>query len=673
MRKFYTFYWTLLLLCSILSCQKNQQTLSEEEKTEKLKIENNKYNHLPDYEWLSNLENFSDKKYQEIFSKNYNLSLKEKKYENAAAYLKAYGDASKRNSSYDSAYVVTLLKFYEDNESKISAEAKTNLCHYIGSQYSDAGNLEKSFYWLEKGISFEPESIVHKQKQGFSHFAIAQNYLRQRNLDKTEKHLVEALKIFEEVGDNKNKGTVYLLMHNLYVQNRAYDKAEKILQKAVDIFKKNKDEFLTFSAIGMSAHFHIEQGDTLKTIKQIDELAKFSKTYKTIPEYHKGILNQFLAFKFIAQKKQDSAAHYLHLAEEISNQTAIPDLEMRTFFQEILFSNAFKTPLKDPEKVERFYKQMAQSEEPNTQYMFQLASALYDYYQKKGDYKKANEYSMFLVEDTNKQSKDRLKNQLFELETKFETEKKEHKILLQEKKISEKNTLIWLLIACMTFLVLAAVIILFWIKNKSILKEKKLTENFTSQLLQKTENERKRIASDLHDSVSNELVNLRHNIEENNTKLKTKIDNILEEVRNISRNISPILFDKIGLKLSVENMVERIQNQHQFFVSSEIDYKGGLDHDKELQVYRIIQEAITNILKHADAAAGKITVTEDSNAVKVNIKDNGKGFDVAKMFEKGNCFGLLNITERVKYLKGKVNFQSDQSGTIINIIIPKQK
>lgn len=167
------------------------------------------------------------------------------------------------------------------------------------------------------------------------------------------------------------------------------------------------------------------------------------------------------------------------------------------------------------------------------------------------------------------------------------------------------------------------------------------------------------------------MVNLRHAIENSNVHLKNKIDIILEEVRNVSRNISPILFDEIGLKSSVEQLTERIQNQHHFFINSEIEYSGGLENNKELQLYRIIQEAITNILKHANAVAGKVTITEDAKNVYVEIKDNGKGFYVDKMLEKGNCFGLLNITERTKYLNGTVNFHSDANGTIIKITIPK--
>nr|WP_159447488.1 sensor histidine kinase [Moheibacter sediminis] len=490
-------------------------------------------------------------------------------------------------------------------------------------------------------------------------------------LELAEKHLVNALNIFEEVQDLTNQGTVYLLMHSLYTQNNAYNEAEKFLKKAISIFEKDKNDFLAFAAHVSYVHFYIEQGDTLTTIKQIDKLSEFAKTYKDITDYDKGLLNQFNAFKFIAKKDEDSASYYLQVAREIAERNVDPDLDMRNFFQEILFSKAFDKPLEDVEQAEAFYKELAKDKEHNRQFMEQIADVLFKFYQQKGEHYKANQYAIFLIEDANKQTEERAKGYLFELERKFETEQKEKTILLQEKKLTDKNKIILSMVIITIFIVLISILAFVWSKNKSIIKEKKITENYASQLLQKTEDERKRIASDLHDSVSNELVNLRHAIDNNNIQLKDKIDFILEEVRNVSRNISPILFDKIGLKSSVEQLTERIQNQHYFFISSEIDYKGELGNDKELQLYRIIQEAITNILKHADAIAGKVTVTEDSNFVNVEIKDNGKGFNVDKMIEKGNCFGLLNITERTKFLNGTVNFHSDNKGTIIKISIPK--
>lgn len=660
----------LISLLLFVSCQEKSKEDNLVQTNKEISLES-KYRNLPEFQWLYDFNNFADENYQKKFKQHFEQNIKEKKWENAAAYLIAYGNGSKIDQIYDSAYVDTILDFYQKNEDKISGEAKTNLCYYLGVQFHSSGKLDKSFYWLKKSLEFQPENNVHKQKHGFANFAIAQNYLRQRDLDNTEKYLVNALQIFEEVGDLKNQGTAYLLMSNLYVQNRAYDKAEKVLKKSIEISKKEKNDYLIFTGQISYIHFFIEQGDTLKTIEQIDTLSKYGKIYPNMSIYHKAMLNQFLAFKFIAQKKEDSANYYLNIAKEISNKSGVTDLKVRTFFQNILYSNQFKKPLENPEEVENFYNELAQGEEPNVQYMYQMASALYNYYQNKGDYKKANEYSELLIEDARRQSADRVKNQLFELETKYETERKENTILLQNKKLAEKNKIIFSLIGISVFIVLIFIIAIIWTKNKNIIKEKKLTENYAAQLLQKTENERKRIASDLHDSVSNELVNLRHTIENMDNGLKSKIDSILEEVRNISRNISPTLFDKIGLNLSIEQLIERIQTQHNFFISADINYQKSLGHDKELQLYRIIQEAITNILKHANAVAGKITIVETDKSVNLEIRDNGKGFDVSKMLEKGNCFGLLNITERAKYMDGTVNFKSGNSGTVIKIIIPK--
>ncbi len=659
------------IILSLFLCFSCQEKSSNKEFPEKSTSLESRYKNLEDFEWLSDVKNFSEESYQERFKKHYNQSLENDSLENAAAYLIAYGASSKPTQLYDSLYLNKALKFYEKNKDLISGEAKSHLCYYVGVQFFNSVQFDQSSKWYKKSIEFETESSTHHQIKGLSHLLLAQNYLEQRKLHETEEHLINALKIFEKIGDKENQGKVYLLMHTLYLRNLAFDKAEDILKKSIDIFEQVKSNYFAFNAHITYVHFHIEQGDTLNGIHQVDKMVDFAKNYEDITEYHKGFVNQFLAFKFIAQKNEDSARYYLDNAKEIAEKTGITDLKMRNFYWEISFTNQFNKLLENPEEAEWFFQELGKAENPNVQYMLQLAGPLYYFYKQKGDYKKANEYCEFLVRDSYKQSGDRLKKQLFELEIKYETEKKEKTILLQEKKLAQTNKIIALLIGAFVFVLLIILLAFIWNKNRSILKQKELAENFSSQLLQKTEDERKRIASDLHDSVSNELVNLRHAIENTNVQLHDKIDFILEEVRNVSRNISPILFDKIGFKASVEQLTERIQNQHNFFISAEIDYNGDLETDKELQLYRIIQEAITNILKHANAVAGKVTITENAHFINVEIKDNGKGFNVDKMLEKGNCFGLLNITERTKFLNGTVNFQSDHKGTIIQLSIPK--
>lgn len=100
--------------------------------------------------------------------------------------------------------------------------------------------------------------------------------------------------------------------------------------------------------------------------------------------------------------------------------------------------------------------------------------------------------------------------------------------------------------------------------------------SFTKQLLQNTEEERKRIASDLHDSISHELLNLKYIFRKDSATVNTKINSIINDIRGISRNLHPVMFDKIGLQPNIEQLVERIQQQNDFMVSTEIQYRNPL-------------------------------------------------------------------------------------------------
>lgn len=621
--------------------------------------------------WLKDHENFYKEEYKDSILYHYNKSINNKNYNDAAFYLIIFGEAKEGTFEYDSIFFNTTRTFYEKYGDQIDAENVTNICYNLGTQAHLKNDLTNSSEWFEKAIQVSPQSKSHKQIQGFSNFALAQNYSFQRDFEKSEKHLINALHIFMEVGDVQNQGTAYLLLHNIFMQKSAYIEAEATLNKGLKILKEQKSQGLLYSAYGSFVHLNVAKADTLTAIKYIDTLAMRAENYPNMPLYDKTFLNQLLAFKHIAQREEVEAQKYLEIARELSEASRSADLHMRTLFQELMFAQVFKTPLKNIEEVEEFYTEISQDEDPNQQFMIQLGNALFKYYTDKKDFEKANSFAEVLLKDKDDALDQLVEGRLFELERKFATEQKENKILLQEKKLKSQEMLIIYLVGGSVFLLLIFLLILILNKNKSIKREKALTDSFTSQLLSKTEDERKRIASDLHDSVSNELINLRHALEDKSMSFKTKIDSILEEVRNISRNLSPTLFDRLGLKESIEQLAERAQEQHGFLLTADVEYSDSLNTAVELQLYRIIQEATTNIMKHAEAMAGKITVTEDADFVYAEIKDNGKGFEVERMLEKGNCFGLLNITERAKYINGTVQFTSSSSGTIVKITLPK--
>jgi len=211
-----------------------------------------------------------------------------------------------------------------------------------------------------------------------------------------------------------------------------------------------------------------------------------------------------------------------------------------------------------------------------------------------------------------------------------------------------------------------------WNRQKKLKQEKENSMNFTKQLLQNTEEERKRIAGDLHDSISHELLNLKSIFTQDISVVNSKIDTIINDIRGISRNLHPVMFDKIGLEPNIEALVERVQSHNNFFTSTDIQYSGSLSSADELQVYRIIQEALTNIIKYSKAHAAKITILEKSTSIKIEIKDNGRGFNVKETMNSSKAFGLHNIIERSRIIGGEASILSNAEGTTISTIIPKE-
>jgi signal transduction histidine kinase len=188
--------------------------------------------------------------------------------------------------------------------------------------------------------------------------------------------------------------------------------------------------------------------------------------------------------------------------------------------------------------------------------------------------------------------------------------------------------------------------------------------------LQTTEQERGRIAGELHDGITHDLLTLKNTLQKGIDSSQEKIDRIINDIRQISRNLHPVMLDKIGLKPSIENLCERYMRNERLLVMTDINYDKQLTPGGELQLYRIIQEALTNIEKYAHAHAAQVVVEPKDHLLLVSIKDNGKGFDVSEILSNGSAFGLHSIIERSRALGGKAGITSGDGGTTIHIEIP---
>lgn len=204
------------------------------------------------------------------------------------------------------------------------------------------------------------------------------------------------------------------------------------------------------------------------------------------------------------------------------------------------------------------------------------------------------------------------------------------------------------------------------------------------------EEERKRIAREIHDGLAQSMANvvIRTEIAERmlnrqeleNAKLELKelkgqVRSGLEEVRKIIFNLRPMALDDLGLIPTLRKFIQDYEDKTK--IRTKFDLVGResrLPSGMEVAVYRLVQEAFSNIFKHANASFASLEVTFQATMVKITIHDNGEGFDVSALeskMSKGVHFGLIGMRERVELLEGRLDIDSEKGkGTRLSMLIP---
>lgn len=198
----------------------------------------------------------------------------------------------------------------------------------------------------------------------------------------------------------------------------------------------------------------------------------------------------------------------------------------------------------------------------------------------------------------------------------------------------------------------------------------------THKILLAQEEERQKLALDLHDDLGGSLSVLNRELDdfnEKNAQILTKSVNltkkIVADLRTISHHLMPSSFDEKGLVKVVQESIEMANRQskvHFIFVCNGEEKRQNLD--TEINIYRIIKELINNILKHSEAKQSVVQLIFFDDFLYVSIEDDGKGFDFSKHESWG--IGLNNINLRSQYLKAKLTTESSPSGTLISLEIP---
>lgn len=619
--------------------------------------------------WLHKVENYrKNKNYFPVFYKYYNQKIKDKNYLEATRVLDIACVFLADSYDFNDKFMSTVKEFDAKYRKEVPALKTTFVDAYIANFYFDKYDLKKVEEYFKKVTVLEPNDYNSCYNIARAYYDLSYMYYISGKQNLSLEANQKSFEYFSKIDNPKGLAFVYSNYANIYTAIGDKKRAVSNADKAIQAYKSIDNTYNVYIGLINKISIYDFLNDSRKAALVDSTYQAYFKTNDN-NDVLKIKLYGFKVENLINENKLEEAKKTLDAFKTVVEKVDSDDLTQEYKVSEALYEIKKNPDYSDFDDIKKALPTLI------TNQQYEKVNMFYGVLQKRAiennDFKNALRYEKDKKIIADSIGNIATRGKIAELETIYQTQKKEQQIALQEKTIVNKNTTIALLVSLFIGLLLTLVIYSAKQKQKKLKLEKLNAQEYTKQLLDKTEEERKRIASDLHDSVSHELLSLKNLFQEKNEITNQKIDSIINDIRIISRNLHPIMFDKIGLQSSVEQMVERTQSVNNFMVTAEIDYQNSLPSSTELQVYRIVQESLSNIIKYANAIAAKITILDKTDSVFIEIKDNGKGFDVAETLSGKNAFGLYNIIERSRAIGGEAKIISDKNGTIVTVEIKK--
>jgi signal transduction histidine kinase/tetratricopeptide (TPR) repeat protein len=316
-------------------------------------------------------------------------------------------------------------------------------------------------------------------------------------------------------------------------------------------------------------------------------------------------------------------------------------------------------------------------------------------YEGLGDYRNASKYYKLWAVAKDSVYKNSTANAIAEVETKYETEKKQQRIELQNVQLAEQQAQIrntYLIIGGLVVITVLVIIILILVRNRLIRKQKLLKaenevvvrEAYIEATIQSQEAERKRFAQDLHDSMGQLISSLRMIISsierdptfEGKVQLLTKSELILDEmhkeIRSVAFNLMPQTLIQEGLLPALSEMARRVSQSGTMQMRVKgFGLPGRLGELQEISLYRVVQEWTTNAIKYSCASKISVQLVGHEGEISLTIEDDGNGFAVSTL-ENGSGNGWKNIQSRLNLVKATLFIDSvpGRKGTTLVVTVP---
>ena len=587
------------------------------------------------------------------------------------------------------------LKYAED---ELALAKKINNQKYIAQGLNDIGISLLKQSKFKESLAFQQQALQVRLKIG-NKSDIASSYSKigycLSEMDEFKDALAAqllALKIYKEIDDKKY--TAYTLNNicNLYTNLKNYKKVLEYAQESYKLATLVNDVYSKASALNFLSSYYELKGDFLQAIKneklallyfyELADSSGIGAALNNIGYYYRQIYNDKIALDYFLK-----ALKIAELTRDINSIGLFHNNIGNVYISNNDYTNA------------AYHLKLAQkicTEQGMESSLLLVYKSFGDLYALTGKGKLAVEnYNKYAALKDSIFSMD-MSEQFTNMQTKYETNEKEAANLLLKKeneltnnKLIKSNIVKWGLVIGIVLLVLLFYLFYnsFKLKQQLILDAQLLQqqEENSKAIIEAEERERTRIARDLHDGIGQQLSAAKLNMVALKNRLNISvandillfnnvtelIDDAVNEVRQVSHIMMANSLIKHGLIMAVRDFIQKLNQSAGLKINIEtygIDER--LDATKEMILFRVLQEIVNNILKHAHATQVSIQFVRHENELSLLIEDNGVGFDTNKM-EHFQGIGLKNIQSRINFIHGKVFFDSFiTKGTTVNIEVP---
>lgn len=552
----------------------------------------------------------------------------------------------------------------------------TALSH-IGNAWADIGDFSKALDFFKNALALS-EKIGDKKIQSNAFNRLGSIYRSLEDYPTAIDYYIKCLQIREEIGDTRGISVASGNIGYAYLKFGEEEEAEKYFDKMIEMALVLKDTIPIINGYLNFGLLYENSERYQQAIAAYEEGIRLA--YLINDEYGLGIMFGNLGNVHSVLGDFDKSIEYLDKSFKIKEQGG---RAVSIAYTEFHYQRSYFRAGKYNESIAKGKQILKMLENyPYSELSINALEYLEKAYVEKDNlplaYKYRTEHDLIQDSIFNAEKS----QQVSRLRTLYETEKSDRKIDEQEVEIqllATTNTFQQrLTIAIASALLLAFGLIYFYRSNKFSLKSQKLQELFSQKLLGYQEEERQRISRDLHDSIGQSLVLIKNKVQlKKDEETSSLIAKTLEEVQLLSKQLHPVLLEKLGLTKSMTKLAEDLDNSTDIFVDSEIaDVDGLFPIDQQLHIYRIMQEAISNMVKHADTVSARVSIEKSEKTITCSVIDRGKGFDLVEEPEKFQSLGMQTLKERTKILQGKLLIDSTKGkGTsiILSIDIPKAK